>query len=88
MDLHDRFLTQYVMMKVALDKDIDITEIDEHPADELTCQCLGDAWLAESKTAVCRIRSVLSPDSYNYLFNPMHTESAKAQILQTTPVSF
>ncbi len=88
MDLKETFLTNFVMMKVELASDISMMEIDERPAEESISQQLGDAWLAQSKTAVCRVRSVLYPDCYNFLFNPMHPGSAKAKILETTPVSF
>jgi len=43
-------------------------------------QEVGDAWLAEGNTALLAVPSAPSPESTNYLFNPLHPEARRIQI--------
>ncbi len=88
MDLKATFLTDYVMMKVALPSDIRIDKIDNIPKNEGECQKLGDDWLIQNNSAICKVQSILVPQSYNYLFNPLHKQASKLNILDIFPVDF
>ncbi len=88
MDLEVAFMTNYVMLKVQIADSIEMSEIEQRPVDESTCQQLGDGWLAELRTAVCRVRSVLYPESYNYLLNPLHVDAKQVKIVDTKPLVF
>ena len=39
-------------------------------------QALGDAWLESGRSALLAVPSVPSPESVNYLFNPLHKDAA------------
>ena len=45
------------------------------PADP-KCAALGDAWLESCRSALLAVPSVPSPESVNYLFNPLHKDAA------------
>ena len=47
-------------------------------------RAIGDEWLAAGSGVLLRVPSVLVPNSYNYLFNPRHTESKAGKIKSTT----
>lgn len=47
---------------------------------------LGDAWLRSGSTGLLRVPSVIAPDSWNYLLNPVHPDARRCQI--TTAVRF
>lgn len=39
-------------------------------------QAMGDAWLAAGESVLLRVASVSSPESWNYLLNPMHRDAS------------
>lgn len=43
-------------------------------------QRIGAAWLASMRTPVLRVPTVIVPDQYNYLLNPLHPGFAKISI--------
>ena len=43
-------------------------------------QKIGDAWLAEQSSALLRVPSIPSPESWNYLLNPLHPDAASIKI--------
>jgi RES domain-containing protein len=43
-------------------------------------QAIGDAWLAAKSSALLRIPSIPSPESWNYLLNPRHPEARTLKI--------
>lgn len=49
---------------------------------------LGDAFLKQNKFLLMKVPSVIVPQEFNYLFNPLHSDAAKAQLIQTNPFSF
>jgi RES domain-containing protein len=48
--------------------------------DFATTQTIGDAWLADRRSALLRVPSIPSPESRNYLFNPLHPDSSKLKL--------
>jgi RES domain-containing protein len=41
---------------------------------------IGDSWLAKGNSALLTVPSVPSPESVNYLFNPLHTNAKGVEI--------
>jgi RES domain-containing protein len=75
----------YVLMCVAVPDAA--TDGFEAPADTDTVT-VGDAWLAEARSATLRTASVLVPHSWNILLNPRHPDAARAKIREVEPFRF
>lgn len=45
-----------------------------------TTQRIGDAWLASENSALLRVPSIPSPESWNYLLNPLHPDAASIKV--------
>ena len=41
---------------------------------------IGDRWVKEQSSAVLRLPSIVVPDEFNYLLNPVHPHFAKIEI--------
>ena len=41
---------------------------------------IGDRWVKEQSSAVLRLPSIVVPDEFNYLLNPVHPDFAKIEI--------
>jgi len=48
--------------------------------DLATTQNLGDTWLASHASALLRVPSIPSPESWNYLLNPLHPDAGALKI--------
>jgi RES domain-containing protein len=48
--------------------------------DPTPTQLIGDAWLAGKSSALLRVPSVPSPESWNYLLNPLHPDAAGLKV--------
>jgi RES domain-containing protein len=48
----------------------------------------GDDWIAQARTAVLRVPSILVPEAFNYLLNPAHPAAAEARLINIKPFSF
>lgn len=88
LDFSSRFLSKFVMMKIDVLDDMRIDSIDAEPGDESVTRALGDAWLAAAPACVCRVKSALAPDAFNYLINPLHPDIGKVSIEATAPLTF
>jgi len=49
-------------------------------------RAVGDLWLREGKTLLLRVPSVLLPDTFNILVNPVHPGAASLRILKTEKI--
>lgn len=74
----------YVLMTIDLD-DIAVEELTIMPADPAG---FGDEWLAEQRTPVLQVPSVLVPESPNLLLNPSHPDSVSARIVRHRRFAF
>jgi RES domain-containing protein len=88
MDLAASYLSKFVMMKINVQDDLRVDSIDAEPRDEGATRALGDAWLVAAPTGVCRVRSALAPDAFNYLINPLHLEIGKVNLEAVAPLVF
>ena len=50
------------------------------PEDLASTQSIGDAWLAVGAAALLRVPSIPSPESWNYLLNPLHPNAARLKV--------
>ncbi len=49
---------------------------------------LGDAWLAVRSSALLKVPSAPSPESFNYLLNPLHPDAQGLEVKWTQWVSY
>ena len=75
-------LPEYVLLDVEVPEGILIERADWVQADEAICRRFGDDWLSPGRTALCRVRSVIVPDGFNFLLNPDHPDAASIRIVR------
>jgi RES domain-containing protein len=74
------FPESYQLMKVAVagnlvPADVMPNNLSDNWRDDLTqTRTVGDSWLARADSALLAVPSVPSPESTNYLFNPLHRD--------------
>jgi RES domain-containing protein len=88
MDLAATFLSKFVMIKINVQDDAHIGSIDAEPGDESITRTFGDEWLRASAECICRVKSALAPDAFNYLINPLHPDITKISIEAIAPLTF
>jgi RES domain-containing protein len=49
---------------------------------------LGDAFLKQNKYLLMKVPSVIVPQEFNYLLNPLHADATKIKLLEKKPFSF
>ena len=74
----------YVLVTIELG-DLKIEELTELPPDPAA---FGDGWLAEERSAVLQVPSVIVPESPNLLLNPVHANAGQARIVRRRPFAF
>ena len=88
LDFSSRFLAKFVMMRLRVEDDLPIDSIDAEPGDEALSRRLGDGWLAEAMTCLCRVPSALAPEAFNYLINPLHPDIGGVNVEARAPLEF
>jgi RES domain-containing protein len=88
MDMTVAELTGYVLLEIDAPDELKVTELDIDPADTAACREAGDAWLESDETALCKVASVVVPQSFNYLINPVHADAGKLSITAEQPFRF
>lgn len=51
-------------------------------------QEIGDQWIKSGRQALLQVPSVIIPDEYNYLINPLHADAKKIKIKNVFPFVF
>jgi RES domain-containing protein len=74
----------YVLLAIELD-DVAIEELTRVPADSAS---FGDSWLAEQRSPVLQVPSVIVPESPNLLLNPAHPALVQARIIRRRRFAF
>jgi RES domain-containing protein len=80
---------QYQLLKIGVDKNIDIEEIEESSLsvdwmEELAAtRKLGDDWIKRASSAMLRVPSAITPQTHNWLLNPSHDDMRKVRIIET-----
>jgi RES domain-containing protein len=58
------------------------------PENPTTTRVIGDAWLAAGKSALLRVPSIPSPESWNFLLNPNHPDAASLKLDWARPIAY
>lgn len=79
----------FSLLKVSFPERLDIHELDlpeevDWKLDEKLTRSIGDRWLAEGKTCLARMPSVIISETWNYLLNPEHPDAAHVRIVSVT----
>ena len=77
----------YTLLKIAVPDSVKITRIDPPPEsawkqDLDFTRSLGNAWLASLEAPLARVPSVIAPQTWNYLLNPVHPDAAQVQVIE------
>lgn len=82
----------YVLMRITAPDGIaaDMVAPGDLPAswrapDSQSCRPIGDAWLAERKSALLLVPSAIIPFEQNVLINPLHPDSGRIAVAEITP---
>jgi RES domain-containing protein len=78
----------YVMLKIMAPEELSVHVPDIDPADSAAACRAGDQWLADGAVPLMRVRSVIAPESYSVIINPLHPESTKITIVELLPFGF
>ncbi|MES2393613.1 MAG: RES family NAD+ phosphorylase [Acidobacteriota bacterium] len=46
---------------------------------------LGDVWLTSKRSALARVPSAILPETFNFLFNPLHPDARRIKIAKVHP---
>ncbi len=57
-------------------------------ADLSPCQRIGDEWLSSLRTALLRVPSVIIPEEWNVVINPLHPDFKKIKVKEVQPFMF
>jgi RES domain-containing protein len=76
----------YVLMHVSLPNRLISSLGETVPAGQTVAA--GDAWIAERQSAALRVPSVLIPNAWNILLNPLHPHAGQARIVGLEPFDF
>ena len=75
---------QLIRAEVEENFSLEVLDADALPSDwrddTASTQAMGDAWLKGGGSALLAVPSVPSPESLNYLFNPLHRDAAGVKI--------
>jgi RES domain-containing protein len=71
-------------LKVDAQRSMSVESVSQLPRnwmiDAAFTRAIGDRWLAESRTPLLRVPSVVAPESSNYLLNPAHARARAARV--------
>jgi RES domain-containing protein len=83
----DSLPTSYKLLKAETPEDVSIRRLvqPDLPAswrtDETVTRTIGDEWLAIGATALLRVPSVIMPETFNFLLNPLHADAVRVKVL-------
>jgi RES domain-containing protein len=79
--------TDYVLLTVEMPNNIRATAVP-NSVSKGSEHLFGDRWCADQSSPVLWVPSVLVPQSYNILVNPLHSEASLARIVSVEPLNF
>jgi RES domain-containing protein len=74
----------YQLLELDAPDSLEITTFPESlpPISRSASRAWGDAWLAEGKTPLALVPSIIAPDGRNLLINPGHDDAARIRIVR------
>lgn len=66
----------------------DVGYEDAQPQATETARVFGDKWLASGRSAILRVPSVIVPEEWNVLINPLHPHAQHIQVESQRPFVF
>ena len=84
----DDFPDNLRLIRVELPDDVAKRSVSDLPDlwedQKLLTQAIGDAWLQANESLLLTVPSAVMPHTNNFLFNPMHPDAAKANVIVET----
>ena len=83
----DELPETYKLLKAECPDNVSVLPVEEASlpedwrSDELVTRSVGDAWLAQGRSALLSAPSAVLPETLNFLLNPRHLQAAKARIV-------
>ena len=81
MNVSAALMANYVLLKIDTG-DLAVTDQAAINAQTVDTQFLGDQWLLERKTPALRVPSIIMPESFNILLNPVHPDAAAIKLVE------
>lgn len=81
------FPNSYKLLKVEAPDSLEVGRVreavlaDNWQQDLPATRAIGDEWLASMTTALLRVPSVIAPETFNVLLNPLHPDAARVRVL-------
>jgi RES domain-containing protein len=78
----------YKLLKIEADDGLDFESVElsslspAWKSDELETRARGDAWLSRRKTALLRVPSAITPETWNWVLNPRHADAARLRMVE------
>jgi RES domain-containing protein len=84
------FPDTFQLLRIEVTENISVGQSDLHDSqgDMAPTQRYGDAWLAEGSSALLRVPSTPSPESWNYLLNPLHPEASGVKVIWAKRIAY
>ena len=95
LDGDPRFFQQHFqLLKISLPSSVTAQELTSRQVanvedgDIASTRAIGDAWLDAKTSAVLRVPSIPSPESWNYLLNPLHPDAAMLRLAWAKHIAY
>jgi RES domain-containing protein len=77
----------YTLLRVSAPDKLRIPSLKVPPGDtwkenESITRKIGDTWLKSRRSALARVPSAILPNTFNYLFNPLHPDAPRIKIAE------
>ncbi len=85
---------RFQVLKIEGPDTLSIEKIDTSPLpaswieDIASTQNIGDRWLSEKRSLLLEVPSILVPETWNVLVNPLHPEASRLKITRTYEHTF
>jgi RES domain-containing protein len=85
----DEIPPSYTLLRISVPNSLHIPALriptgDAWKTDLTLTRSIGDSWLKNRRSALARVPSAILPDTFNYLFNPLHPDATRIKIAATT----
>jgi RES domain-containing protein len=88
------FPDEFQLLKIEAPAELKVEELSPaelagfDAADMEWTQEIGDEWLVERTSALLRVPSVPSPESWNYLLNPLHPDASGLKVVWARRIAY